>query len=162
MTIETPDSISCSRSSFARNFLSHQIRKNCVHSLVVGTSIATKFASTNLTRKDVFIWPRSISWTISQHSAWTDLRTWYLRLRKRAMHSILRSCLMPRTYSADPPGVRWTNVCEVPYHEHDFSTCAKIFSRWQATRTVFIPYENWIKRPSLCRTGNMELPAVWH
>ena len=51
---------------------------------------------------------------------------------------------------------------EIPYHEEDFSTCTKIFSRRQATRTVFIPYENWITCLSLCRTGNMELPAVWH
>ena len=49
-----------------------------------------------------------------------------------------------------------------PHHEQDFATCAKICSRRLATRTVFIPYEIWITRVSWCRTGNMELPAVWH
>ena len=49
---------------------------------------------------------------------------------------------------------------EIPYHEQDFLTCTKIFSRRQATRTMFISYENWITSLSLCRTGNMELPAI--
>ena len=50
----------------------------------------------------------------------------------------------------------WTNISEILYHE-DFSTSAKILSRRQETRTMFILYENCCAAPAIWNCLHMTL-----